>query len=43
VIGFVFWAQENGSAGRTAVQMYIMPFWAPLLGWAFMGERPNGL
>jgi drug/metabolite transporter (DMT)-like permease len=43
VIGFVFWALANGSAGRTAVLMYTMPFWAALLGWAFMGERLSGL
>lgn len=39
VIGFIFWALHSGAAGRTAVLMYTMPFWAALLGWAFLGER----
>jgi drug/metabolite transporter (DMT)-like permease len=43
VIGFIFWALESGAAGRTAVLMYTMPFWAALLGWAFMGERLTGM
>ena len=43
VIGFVFWALQSGAAGRTAVLMYTMPFWAALLGWAFMGERLTGV
>ena len=43
VIGFVFWALQSGAAGRTAVLMYTMPFWAALLGWAFMGERLSGV
>lgn len=39
VIGLVFLALQMGSAGRTAVLMYTMPFWAALLGWLILDER----
>ncbi|MGG6296547.1 DMT family transporter [Leptolyngbya sp. AN02str] len=41
-IGLITWALVNGGAGKTAVLNYTMPFWALLLAWAFLKERPQG-
>lgn len=36
------WALAEGGAGKTAVLVYIMPFWVVLLGWPILGERVRG-
>jgi len=37
------WALVSGSAGKTAVLLYTMPFWVILLAWPILGERIRGL
>lgn len=40
---FVSLALVSGSAGKTAVLVYAMPFWIMLLAWPVLGERIRGL
>lgn len=35
------WALLDGGAGRVALLSYTMPFWAVLLAWPILGERPG--
>jgi drug/metabolite transporter (DMT)-like permease len=37
----VQWALVEGGAGRTALLAYTMPFWAVLLGWLLLADRPG--
>lgn len=37
------WALVGGGAGKTAVLVYVMPFWLLPLAWVFLGERVRGL
>jgi drug/metabolite transporter (DMT)-like permease len=37
------WALTSGEAGKTAILVYTMPFWALLLGWPILSERIRGL
>ncbi len=37
------WALVGGGAGKTAVLVYVMPFWLLALAWVFLGERVRGL
>ncbi|HEY0232608.1 MAG TPA: EamA family transporter [Dokdonella sp.] len=37
----VQWALVQGGAGRTALLAYTMPFWAVLLAWLLLAERPG--
>jgi drug/metabolite transporter (DMT)-like permease len=41
-IGLVCWALKSGSAGKSAVLAYTMPFWVILLAPFFLGERLKG-
>ncbi len=41
--GISTWALQNSGAGKTAILVYTMPFWALLLGWPFLAERIRGL
>jgi drug/metabolite transporter (DMT)-like permease len=41
--GLPLWALAGGAAGKTAVLLYTMPFWAILLAWPILGERIRGL
>jgi drug/metabolite transporter (DMT)-like permease len=41
--GLPLWALAGGAAGKTAVLLYTMPFWAILLAWPVLGERITGL
>jgi drug/metabolite transporter (DMT)-like permease len=43
MIGLLMWALQSGAAGRVSALVYTMPFWAMMLGWAFLGERVTGL
>lgn len=36
------WALVAGAAGKTAVLVYAMPFWALLFAWLLLGERIRG-
>jgi len=36
------WAVHLGSAGRTSVLMYTMPFWLLAMSWPVLGERIRG-
>jgi len=42
-IGLVCWALVSGSAGKSAVLAYTMPFWVILLAPLFLGEHLRGL
>jgi drug/metabolite transporter (DMT)-like permease len=42
-VGFATWALVSGGAGKTAVLVYTMPFWALLFGWIALGERIQGV
>ena len=42
-IGLICWALVSGSAGKSAVLGYTMPFWVILLAPVFLGERLRGL
>lgn len=37
--GLIQWALVSGSAGKTAVLVYTMPFWLLPMAWGFLGER----
>lgn len=39
--GLEQWALVNGGAGHVALLAYTMPFWAVLLAWAILRERPT--
>jgi drug/metabolite transporter (DMT)-like permease len=41
--GLPLWALAGGTAGKTAVLLYTMPFWTILLAWPILGERIRGL
>jgi drug/metabolite transporter (DMT)-like permease len=43
VYGFATWALVSGGAGKTAVLVYIMPFWTLIFAWFLLGERLRGL
>jgi drug/metabolite transporter (DMT)-like permease len=40
--GLSIWALYLGSAGKTSVLTYTMPFWLLLLAWPILGERIRG-
>jgi drug/metabolite transporter (DMT)-like permease len=40
--GLLIWALVDGSAGKTAVLAYTMPFWVLLLAWPILGEKVQG-
>lgn len=42
-LGLPMWALVHGGAGKTAVLLYTMPFWAILLAWPILGEKIAGL
>ncbi len=42
-LGLPMWALVSGSAGKTAILLYTMPFWALILAWPILGERIHGL
>lgn len=42
-IGLICWALVSGSAGKSAVLGYTMPFWVILLAPLFLGERLRGM
>ncbi|MGD1152883.1 MAG: EamA family transporter [Syntrophales bacterium] len=42
-LGLPIWALVGGTAGKTAVLLYTMPFWVILLAWPILGERIRGL
>jgi drug/metabolite transporter (DMT)-like permease len=42
-VGFATWALVEGGAGKTAILVYVMPFWLILMAWPLLGERPQGL
>jgi drug/metabolite transporter (DMT)-like permease len=35
------WALRTGGAGHVALLAYTMPFWAVLLAWLMLGDRPT--
>lgn len=39
--GLTQWALVSGGAGHTSLLAYTMPFWAILLAWPLLSERPN--
>ncbi len=41
--GLSVWALYVGSAGKTSVLTYTMPFWLLLIAWPVLGERIRGL
>ncbi len=42
-LGLPMWALVYGGAGKTAILLYTMPFWAILFAWPILGERIKGL
>jgi drug/metabolite transporter (DMT)-like permease len=40
--GLEQWALVGGGAGHVALLAYAMPFWAVLLAWPLLAERPTG-
>jgi drug/metabolite transporter (DMT)-like permease len=42
-LGLPIWALVSGTAGKTAVLLYTMPFWVIILAWPILGERIRGL
>jgi drug/metabolite transporter (DMT)-like permease len=40
--GLAMWALYLGSAGRTSVLSYTMPFWVLVIAWPVLGERIRG-
>src|SRR6185312_6475431 len=40
--GLEQWALVSGGAGHVALLAYTMPFWAVLLAWVILRERPTG-
>ena len=41
--GLSVWALQLGSAGKTSVLTYTMPFWLIMLAWPILGERIRGV
>ncbi len=41
--GLAVWALYIGSAGKTSVLTYTMPFWLLLIAWPVLGERIRGV
>ena len=41
--GLTIWALQLGSAGKTSVLTYTMPFWLLMLAWPILGERIHGV
>jgi drug/metabolite transporter (DMT)-like permease len=41
-IGLVTLALATGGVGKTAILVYIMPFWVLLLAWPILGEHIRG-
>jgi drug/metabolite transporter (DMT)-like permease len=41
--GLAIWALYVGSAGKTSVLVYTMPFWLLFIAWAVLGERIRGV
>ncbi|HUH66245.1 MAG TPA: EamA family transporter [Syntrophales bacterium] len=41
--GLPLWALAGGTAGKTAILLYTMPFWTIILAWPILGERMRGL
>jgi len=41
-VGMISWSVAMGSAGKSAIFAYTMPFWVILLSWPFLGERIRG-
>jgi drug/metabolite transporter (DMT)-like permease len=41
-VGLISWALIAGSAGKSAVLAYTMPFWMLAFGWPFLDERLHG-
>ncbi|MES1154175.1 MAG: DMT family transporter, partial [Rhodanobacter sp.] len=39
--GLEQWALLDGGAGHVALLAYTMPFWAVLLAWLLLGDRPT--
>lgn len=42
-LGLPMWALASGSAGKTAILLYTMPFWTVILAWPLLGEKMRGL
>jgi drug/metabolite transporter (DMT)-like permease len=40
--GLEQWALLDGGAGHVALLAYTMPFWAVLLAWLLLGDKPTG-
>ncbi|HUQ52594.1 MAG TPA: DMT family transporter, partial [Gammaproteobacteria bacterium] len=38
-VGLISWALKSGSAGKSAVLGYTMPFWVIVFGWPFLPDR----
>ncbi len=38
-MGIPLWSLVSGGAGKTAVLLYTMPFWALILAWPVLGEK----
>jgi drug/metabolite transporter (DMT)-like permease len=41
-VGLTMWALQSGSAGRTSVLVYTMPFWVLLMAWPVLSEKIRG-
>jgi drug/metabolite transporter (DMT)-like permease len=41
-LGLPIWSLVSGSAGKTAILLYTMPFWVILMAWPILGERISG-
>lgn len=41
-LGFSMWALVDGGAGKTAILVFIMPFWTMMFAWPLLGERVHG-
>ncbi|MHB8474122.1 MAG: DMT family transporter [Gammaproteobacteria bacterium] len=41
-VGLSVAALQSGGAGKTAVLVFVMPFWVLLLAWWLLDERPRG-
>jgi drug/metabolite transporter (DMT)-like permease len=42
-VGFLTWALAGGSAGKTSILTYTMPFWLLLMAWVFLKEKLRGV
>lgn len=41
-VGMISWSVAMGTAGKSAIFAYTMPFWVILLSWPLLGERIRG-